>query len=92
MSKPGWLRCKLHRGMFSDEYAVIVERSDGKLLTFFAPEDFVDAQRKPKGSEEIDGKIRVQIVDEKTVAVILPREPFEDSRFIQVSISGLAPA
>ena len=92
MGKTGWLRCKLHRGMFSDEYGVIVETSDGKFLTFFAPKDFVETQRQPKGSEEIDGKIWVQILDEETGTVILPREPFEGNRFIQVSTNGLAPA
>ena len=92
MGRAGWLRCKLHRGMFSGEYAVVVETNDGRVLTFFAPDDFLQPGRRPAGSEEVEGRVRVQVLDEGSGVVYLPREPFEGSPFIRVPPNVLAVA
>jgi hypothetical protein len=70
--------------MFSDEYGVIVE-TDGQILTFFVPNDFIQTFRRPVGSEQVDGKVRVHVLDEEGGVIYLPREPFEGSPFICVS-------
>ena len=90
MGKPAWLRCKIHRGMFSTEFAVMVETKEGMILTFFVPEEFLQFQRKPSGSEEVEGQIRVHVLDENSGVINLPREPFEGSRFIRVARNVLA--
>ena len=92
MGKLGWLRCKLHRGMFSGEYAIVVQTTAGKFLTFFAPDDFLQPGKRPAGSEEVDGKIRVDVLDEQAGVIYLPREPFEGSRFIRVPANVLGMA
>ncbi len=36
-----WLKCSAGPGMFSDEYSVEIESSEGKKLSFFATKDIV---------------------------------------------------
>jgi hypothetical protein len=91
MWETGWLRCKVHRGMFSNEYAVVVE-TGGQLFNFFAPTDFVQIDRPPQGLEAIDGRVRVHVIDGPNGLVYLPGEPFEGSPLIRVSSSALAAA
>lgn len=47
MNKQGWLRCEsVTRGMFSDELAVVVARSNGTRESFFVPTNDVDSARQ----------------------------------------------
>jgi hypothetical protein len=55
MNKSGWLRCdSVERGMFSDEVAVVVSRSNGAKESYFVPVQ--DVERDP-------GRVRVAIHD-----------------------------
>jgi hypothetical protein len=46
MVQQGWLRCEsVVRGMFSDELAVVVVRSNGTQESYFVPADQVDQQQ-----------------------------------------------
>lgn len=92
MARQGWLHCRVLRGMFSDEYAVIVKTLEGQLLSFFIPKEFVQIARSLSETEEIEGKVRVDVLDEdgNTRIIGLPREPFEGSRFARVAKEVLA--
>ena len=55
MGKSGWLRCEsVERGMFSDEVAVVVSRSNGSTESYFVPAE--DVERDP-------GRVRVCVRD-----------------------------
>lgn len=42
-----WLRCQeVTSGMFSDELAVAVQRSDGEALSYFVPRESVEIKRQ----------------------------------------------
>ena len=46
MIKSGWLQCEsVVRGMFSDELAVVVARSNGAEESYFVPAEDVDRER-----------------------------------------------
>jgi hypothetical protein len=46
MTKDGWLRCdSVERGMFSDELAVVISRSNGAKESYFVPSSTVEAPR-----------------------------------------------
>ena len=46
MNKVGWLRCEsVERGMFSDEVAVVVARSNGSTESHFVPAVEVERSR-----------------------------------------------
>jgi hypothetical protein len=46
MTKSGWLQCEsVVRGMFSDELAVVVARSNGVEESYFVPAEDVDRER-----------------------------------------------
>lgn len=55
MTKPGWLQCEsVVRGMFSDELAVVVARSNGVQESYFVLAEDVDRER---------GRVRVGLRD-----------------------------
>jgi hypothetical protein len=46
MEKAAWLRCEsVERGMFSDELAVVVARSNGSTESYFVPAKDVERER-----------------------------------------------
>ena len=46
MVKSGWLQCEsVDRGMFSDELAVVVSRSNGSTESYFVPARDVERER-----------------------------------------------
>ena len=67
-----WLRCRVTRGMLPGEFAIVTSTSDGREISLFAPERFV---------QEKKGLIRVTILQRKAdrVLVSLPAEPLEIS-------------
>jgi hypothetical protein len=73
-----WLRCKVAAGMTSGEYSIELETAEGKDVSLFAPEDYVDKNK---------GLLKVNVLEDgsKSCLVYLPSEPFEvGSRFINV--------
>jgi hypothetical protein len=73
-----WLSCKVAAGMTSGEYSIEVETAEGKDVSLFAPEDYVDKNKS---------LLRVNVLEnsQNSCLVYLPSEPFEvGSRFINV--------
>ena len=59
MTKSGWLQCEsVERGMFSDELAVVVARSNGARESYFVPAEEVERER---------GCVRVALRDAGTL-------------------------
>ncbi len=64
-----WLRCRILKGMFSDEYAVEVSAAEGKRASFFVPKEDV------RGDIDQDGKVRVRVIRKgQTAWALLPTE------------------
>ena len=62
-----WLRCRIDRGMFSDELTVIVTAANGEPMSVFIPREFV------QGNAPGEGRVRVRIVREDQFAwAVLP--------------------
>jgi hypothetical protein len=61
--------------MFSNERGVLVELPDGRTLTAFVDKRDVIVEREPVGEEEIRGRVKVQVIEEKNDSVLidLPR-------------------
>jgi hypothetical protein len=80
-----WLRCRsVKRGQFPGEYAVETATSDGKLISMFAPEEAVQADK---------GLVRVDVLDSSSDAalVFLPARPIEvSSRTVRVAATELS--
>ena len=79
MSK--WLKCKIAKGMFSDEYTVIVRTRSGEDISVFVPKD---------AAEEDRGRVRVRVAERMghTVALL----PDEHQSVVDVESSDLIPA
>jgi len=63
--------------MANGEYSVEIKTAEGKDVSLFASEDYVDKK---------NGLLRVNILENSrdSCLVYLPAEPFEASRFINV--------
>jgi hypothetical protein len=74
-----WLKCKVYRGMFSDEMAVKVPQSNGEMLGYFVPKVMV---ANGAGSE---GRLRVRVLRREGITLaILPTE-YSDAIAVQES-------
>jgi hypothetical protein len=76
-----WLRCKVDKGMFSDEVAVTYPASGTVLMSVFVPKSAVEGT--PGGI----GRVRVLLASRDSRAVALPTE-YQD--VIPVSESDLS--
>lgn len=80
-----WLRCRsVTRGMLPGEFAVVTSTSDGREISLFAPEGYVEAKRV---------LLQVTVLDrvgDKTL-VSLPASPlaFDCSRYVTVASKEL---
>jgi hypothetical protein len=79
MSK--WLKCKVVKGMFSDELTVVVRTLGGEDVAVFVPRDQVQ-----EGSGRV--KVRVSEASGHTMAVL----PDANQSVIDVNASQLTPA
>ena len=72
MATIGWLKAKVNLGQFPGEYAVVTSTSDGQVISLFAPDSVVDANRN---------LVLVEILDsaDDSALVYLPAQPFEIS-------------
>jgi hypothetical protein len=65
----GWLKCKIFKGMFSDEKAVLISSLEGREISCFVPKELV------QGGEDAVGKVQVKIRRKNNrVWAILPTE------------------
>jgi hypothetical protein len=79
-----WLKCKIVKGMFSDELTVVIRAHDGETISAFVPKDRVD------GKEEAAGRVKVHVFEStgQKFAVL----PNENQTVISVDESELAAA
>lgn len=59
------LRCKMRRGMFPSEVAVLIELADGSTASAFIDREDVTLDKEPEGEEVVNGCVRVYLVEEK---------------------------
>lgn len=86
-----WLRCQVYPGQFSVEYAVVVRQSDGKEVSLFAPQEFVDCEQTPTFDRPVSGWIRVVFVKQEGELALLqlPRSTLENGQYITVRTDQL---
>jgi hypothetical protein len=86
------LRCKVYPGMFSTEFAVVVEDCEGQNFSLFAPRDTVRVDREPTLDEPVDGWMKVQLVKRagNVIAVWLPDTTMEGCQYLTVRLDQLA--
>ena len=86
MENERWLRCTVSPGQFPGEFAVSLQSADGHGYSLFAPEEDVDPSQIPSEGIQVDGWIRVSIVDENGVLALvrLPRQAIENGAFVTV--------
>lgn len=79
-----WLKCRVLKGMFSDERVVQVPTRGGDKLSFFVHKD------KVEGDIDRDGRVRVDVLrrEDMTVAFV----PSEYPEAIAVRDEDLQPA
>jgi hypothetical protein len=78
---PKWLKCKIDKGMFSDEFTVTVQTRTGEAFAVFVPKSAADDQKS---------LVKVTAFEEQgsTLAVL----PDEHQSVVQVSSADLQPA
>ena len=78
---PKWLKCKIDKGMFSDEFTVTVKTRAGEAVAVFVPKAAADDRKS---------LVKVTAFGErgKTVAVL----PDEHQSVVDVSDADLQPA
>jgi hypothetical protein len=86
------LRCKVYPGMFSTEFAVVIEAFDGQNFSLFAPRDTVRVDREPTHDEPVDGWMKVQLLRRvgNVIAVWLPDTTMEGCQYFSVRPDQLA--
>jgi hypothetical protein len=87
VSHQAWLQCEVKPGMFEDEVAICITTTDGNVLSFFIPSDFV----RSFGGRPEEKAIPVDVVDRNSqVGVVsLPRRSFEGSTVATVPAHAL---
>lgn len=78
---PKWLKCKVDKGMFSDEFTVTVHTAAGETIAVFVPKSSADDRKN---------LVQVKAFEQqgKTIAVL----PDEHRSVIDVSAADLQPA
>jgi len=78
---PKWLKCEITKGMFSDEYTVIVRTRSGETVSVFVPKD---------AAEEHPGRVKVRVAEceGRSIAWL----PDEHQSVVDVEASDLQPA
>lgn len=78
MSK--WLKCKLDKGMFSDEFTVTVHSRSGDTIAVFVPRQAADNQ---------NSRVQVKAFEQcgKSIAIL----PDEHQSVVEVNDSDLQP-
>lgn len=94
MEPPSWLACKVAKGLFPDEVAVVVATADGQRISFFMPLSRVRfaGGRTVVPDDEVEAQVPVEVIDRNDFfgLVSLPGDPLEGSRVAKVAASLLA--
>ncbi len=77
---PKWLKCKIEKGMFSDEFTVTVHSRSGESIAVFVPKETADDQKN---------LVQVKAFERqgKMIAVL----PDENQSVVDVSAADLQP-
>jgi ribosomal protein L14E/L6E/L27E len=78
---PKWLKCKITKGMFSDEFTVIVRTLSGENVAVFVPKDY---------AQEGNGRVKVKASEALGHAIAVL--PDANQSVIDVDASELTPA
>ncbi|OFW38990.1 MAG: hypothetical protein A3J28_12435 [Acidobacteria bacterium RIFCSPLOWO2_12_FULL_60_22] len=81
------LRCKVSRGTFTNEFFVVIELPDGRVLTSLADvSQVVFGANRAAAGESVDAGVKVSVVGEQKgmLLVDLPRETFSQGRRVLV--------
>lgn len=75
-----WLKCIISKGMFSDEFTIVVQTHNGDKVSVFVPRESADDQQ---------GRVRVRVIQGQgtTMAVL----PDENQSVVEVESSDLIP-
>jgi len=65
------ISCTVSQGMFSSERGVFVELPDGRKVTAFVDKRDVIVDHDPAVGEEVRGRVKVAVVEEKKDSVIV---------------------
>lgn len=86
-----WLKCRVSPGQFSVEYAIQGVAFDGTRFSLFAPQESVETESEPTGSEPVQGVLKVDVVQSENgkTLIRLPREAFEAGYFVTVGSANL---
>jgi hypothetical protein len=78
---PKWLKCTITKGMFSDEFTVIVRTRNGENVSVFVPKE---------AAEEREGRVKVRVAEcgGRSLAWL----PDEHQSVVDVESSDLQPA
>jgi hypothetical protein len=78
---PKWLKCKIEKGMFSDEFTVTVRSSAGEEIAVFVPR---------RSADDRTNRVQVKTFEHegRTIAVL----PDEHQSTVDVNAGDLQPA
>lgn len=79
---PKWLKCTIYKGMFSDEFTIVVRTRSGESVSVFVPKE---------SAEESQSRVKVRVADERQGRhfAILPND---NQTVVEVDHSDLLPA
>ena len=78
---PKWLKCKIDKGMFSDEFTVTVRTRTGEPVAVFVPKTAADHEKN---------LVKVRAIEEQGRALAVL--PDEHQSVVDVSATDLQPA
>jgi hypothetical protein len=80
-SMPNWLKCTVAKGMFSDEFTVVVRTRSGESVSVFVPRDC---------AEELGSRVKVRVSERSghNFAVL----PNDNQTVVDVDSADLVPA
>jgi hypothetical protein len=78
---PKWLKCKIFKGMFSDEFTVIVRTRSGEDVAVFVPKDY---------AQESKSRVKVKVSEESGHAIAVLPDASQSE--VDVDASELMPA
>ena len=92
--KEKWLKCKIQRGMFPDEYAIGTQTATAQHFSAFVSGDLLKFDAPKNGKwKEIDGFMKVNEIEEEedNSLIYLPEDPLSPTvgREIYVKSSQL---
>lgn len=85
--KPLFILCRVSQGMFSNEWEVTVELSNGYYVIAFIDKKQVFIKQEPEKGQKVGGKVMVSVVTLKkdTIIVDLPQPTLTKGTRIEIS-------